>query len=431
MTTGELPDIFRVNEFSDLAILIDAGVIEDLTDVYNEYASPLLRGTIESEGLDVYNPVSVDGRMYGIPSKMPSTNGYRFLWIRQDWLDKLNLEHPKTMDDLFAIAKAFAENDLGGQDAVGLLFNNQIPGEALGFFWGYHAYPNHWLKGEDGKVVFGSVQPEMKDALKGIKKMYDEGLIEKEFSVKDLWKSLELAVSGQAGMLYGYHWLSFSLVETLKEDPEARWVSVTLPTVDGSPIKIPLTNSVEGAFVVRKGYEHPEALIKMMNLHQEKIFGETADFNTWFGGNDIEQQWNRGPVQLLDPTLDILAHQEIKKAVAEGTTDQLEGTSKGFYNSIQNGMIAIDMMFGASQDAAFAFVDDTYPDQVIWNGYFGPPTPTMVERWSSMEELLVTTFTQMVLGEVDIDSGFDKLVADWNNMGGEQVTKEVNESLSN
>jgi hypothetical protein len=46
-----------------------------------------------------------------------------------------------------------------------------------------------------------------------------------------------------------------------------------------------------------------------------------------------------------------------------------------------------------------------------------------------MDELLETQLTAMILGKTDTDSGFDKMVADWKALGGDAVTKEVNEAL--
>ena len=55
-----------------------------------------------------------------VPVKMPSTNGYNHCWVRQDWLDDLGLERPKTMDDVHDIAKAFVENK---ENNIGLMLS--------------------------------------------------------------------------------------------------------------------------------------------------------------------------------------------------------------------------------------------------------------------------------------------------------------------
>jgi len=82
------------------------------------------------------------------------------------------------------------------------------------------------------------------------------------------------------------------------------------------------------------------------------------------------------------------------------------------------------LMFGAG-DSSFRFVNQTYPQDMLWNEYLGAPTETMVERWSSMQELLVTSYTQMIQGQESLDN-FDSIIQQWYSMGGEQSTQEVN-----
>ena len=43
----------------------------------------------------------------------PRANDY-LLWIRQDWLDKLNMKAPKTIDELEAVMEAFKNNNPDG-----------------------------------------------------------------------------------------------------------------------------------------------------------------------------------------------------------------------------------------------------------------------------------------------------------------------------
>jgi len=58
--------------------------------------------------------------------------------------------------------------------------------------------------------------------------------------------------------------------------------------------------------------------------------------------------------------------------------------------------------------------------------YFGPPTPTMGEKNSTLDTLVKETFTKIIMGAAPIEE-FDKFVANWKQLGGDQITKEVNE----
>lgn len=430
MVSGDLPDIFQVGDTADLKQLMEADAIEEMGPVYEKYASPLLKSIIEMETKRVFEPATSEGKIYGIPMKMPSTNDYNHLWIREDWLKKLGLERPKTMQDVYNVATAFAKKDPDGNgkdDTFGINMDNGFLWNMRGFFWGFNAYPNQWLEESDGKIVRGIIKPEMKKPLQMLQAMYKEGLIDKEFGVKDNGKAAENYVSGKSGMFYGAHWDAFNAEKTDENDPNAKWIVVTLPSESGQAPKIPLRIAADGFLVVRKGYKHPEALVKVFNVYVEKLFGEDAEFNKYFGEKGVDNIWQMSPVYALDPKIDLKAHQDIKKAIKEGTADKLTGSAKGFYNNMQNGMQSFSLMFGP-EDTPFAFVDETYPDNVFWNAYLGAPTPTMVERWSNLDELIGTTLTSIVQGKTEVDSGFDKLVEDWLNMGGKQVTEEVNQA---
>lgn len=428
IASGDLPDVFLISDKADLKQLAEGGAIQEMGPIYDQYASPLLKSIVEAETKKVFDPVTYDGKVFGIPAKMPSTNGYSHLWLREDWLEKLGLERPKTMEDVYNIAAAFAQQDPDGNgqaDTFGLGLHKDFLFAMKGLFWAYKAYPDFWYKDGSGQTVYGSVQPEMKQPLELLTRMYAEGLVDPEFGSKDEAKMLESVVSGKTGMIYAPHWTAYSVEKTMDNDPNTKWIVVPLPTAGPDPITIPLSNATDGAYVVNKSFEHPEKLVEMLNVYAEALFGENADFNKYWADEDIDSIWTMSPVHVLEPTLDLKGHQDIKKALSDNTTDQLSGVAKGFYKTMQDGVWGMSMMFGPT-DTPFAFVDATYPDQVVWNEFEGAPTPTMATNWSSMNELLNTEFTAMIQGKKDIEDGFGELISNWNNLGGTNVLEEVN-----
>ena len=429
MSSNELPDYFKINNWSDFQQMAEAGLLADMTDIYDKYASPLLRSIIEKETDKIYLPVTYDGRKYGVPRVFPSTNGYSHLWIRQDWLDQVGMEAPKTMDDVMAVAKAFKEKDPDGNgkdDTLGMRLDKTYMSQK-GLFWAFGGYPDFWLTKEDGSIDQGTIQPEIKKGLQFIKTMLEDGLVNPEFATTDRETSKEELVSGKSGMYYGPHWEHPK--DSMEADPNAKWIEVPLPTEDGGDITIPLTlGGQDGAYVATAKAEHPEALVKMMNAYVEALFGETGDFNYYFTMEGVAPIWNYSPVTLLDPEIDVDAHRQWKAAAKTGDYENMTGSGKGFYDFTQEGLYEYDLMFGP-ENSAFAFVDQTYPDQVMENAYFGAPTATQIERGSSMTEYLNTTLAALVTGQQDLDSGFDQMAKEWRAMGGDQVIQEITEVL--
>ena len=104
-----IPDVFCVDA-QQLRQLKEADMIYDLTDIFDEYASDLLKGYMEKES-DTFETGHLDGKLYGIPQlSYGIIDQPNQIWIRKDWKENLNLEDPQTMDDVIAIAKAFQEN---------------------------------------------------------------------------------------------------------------------------------------------------------------------------------------------------------------------------------------------------------------------------------------------------------------------------------
>jgi len=103
---------------------------------------------------------SFDGNMYYIPY-LPDGKYGRAYWIRQDWLDKLGLETPENVDELYEVLTAFRNGDPNGngiKDEVPF-FARQWP-ELLRLvtFWdgrssGSDTYHDFHI--EDGKVQHG------------------------------------------------------------------------------------------------------------------------------------------------------------------------------------------------------------------------------------------------------------------------------------
>jgi len=439
MSSNNLPDAFRINNYSDLKNLVEADKVWDMTEIYDKYAMPELKEYLTDEGERAFDPVRFNGKIYGIPAKMPSTNLYNGLWIRKDWLDKLGLQPPKTIADVKNIAKAFATQDPdgnGADDTIGLLLDKDFLNQSKGIFWAFGAYvnkPEMWIKNADGKIVYSYVQPEMKNGLAWLNDLYKEGLIDKEFAIKDFDKAFEAVVDGRCGLFYGPHWNAITLENNIKSDPDAEWMVVLPPTESGEISKIPLTCSVDYAVVANKDMKNPEAVVKMFNLYGNLLFyGPNAekDFSKYYAENGMEI-WQYGPVFFMPSDIDLACHQAIKKAVKENTTDKLTGAPAIYYSFMEgdNYWWPYPMMFGP-ENSYFTIVDETYPDKVIWNEFFQAPTQTMGEKWSTLEELLQIDYTKIITGQLSVD-GFENTINNWNNMGGAQITEEVNEAVKN
>lgn len=208
ITTNDIPDFFPATP-AQVQQLIEADMIQDLTSVYDQYASDETKEFMQKDGGLQMKSGTFDGKLMAIP-QTGNPFAPQLVWVRSDWLKKLNLPEPKTMQDLMNIMEAFATKDPGGTGkSYGIALNKKFDEGALGlvgFLNGYHAYLNQWIDDGNGGLKYSDIQPEMKEALRGLQDMFKKGLIDPEFAVKDMQKESELIFSNKIGVLYGAEW---------------------------------------------------------------------------------------------------------------------------------------------------------------------------------------------------------------------------------
>lgn len=454
IASNELPDLMDLppEEFSELA---NAGMLADITDSYEKDASDLLKQTIEVDGGIQLASAKVDGKLYGLPQLSAADGTCDLLWIRTDWLENLGLKAPTTMDELIEVAKAFRYNDPDGNgqdDTWGIGFQKAIvsedgasPGSYEGFFAAYGAYAKAWVKGDDGKITYSGINDGIKDALTQLNQMYEDGLIDPEFGVKDTVKLGEDISAGKVGMFYGLEGMPWGACKSnIENNPEAEWQCYPIVSATDEPAK-PITYvRISRYYAANAKCEHPEALVKIANVFQDKInsLDSTEEtFNTF--GVDPETGINFAEYAAfgMDPAIQKCNtyYKEIK--------DTLEGNSKiedihpeaaRYYNVIKTyidgGMDKASNSLGwnyykfIGPEGSWNTIINDYKanDKLVQSAFFGAPTPTMSTNLVSMDKLQSETFVNIIMGTQKPET-FDDFVKQWKEMGGDTITDEVNE----
>lgn len=454
IASNELPDLMDLppEEFSELA---NSGMLADITDSYEKDASDLLKQTIEVDGGIQLASAKVDGKLYGLPQLSAADGTCDLLWIRTDWLENLGLKAPTTMDELIEVAKAFRYNDPDGNgqdDTWGIGFQKAIvsedgasPGSYEGFFAAYGAYAKAWVKGDDGKITYSGINNGIKDALTQLNQMYEDGLIDPEFGVKDTVKLGEDISAGKVGMFYGLEGMPWGACKSnIENNPEAEWQCYPIVSATDEPAK-PITYvRISRYYAANAKCEHPEALVKIANVFQDKInsLDSTEETLNTFGV-DPETGINFAEYAAfgMDPAIQKCNtyYKEIK--------DTLEGNSKiedihpeaaRYYNVIKTyidgGMDKASNSLGwnyykfIGPEGSWNTIINDYKvnDKLVQSAFFGAPTPTMSTNLVSMDKLQSETFVNIIMGTQKPET-FDDFVKQWKEMGGDTITDEVNE----
>jgi putative aldouronate transport system substrate-binding protein len=459
IASQDLADVMMLN-MRTFSMLANNGKLQDLTDTYNKYGSKALKGSYETDEGASLSLAKVGGKLYAIPSTSSPADVAPVLWIRADWLKKLKLKEPTSMNDVFAIAEAFTKNDPDGnnkKDTFGMallkdLYDTSSGGWVAslnGFFQGYHAYPNMWVKGSNGKLVYGSVQPNIGKALIKLQSLYKAGIIDPEFAVKDVTKIAEELTKGKLGLEFGAMWNPlWPLQGSMDADKNADWKPYAVPSIDKKPAAagIGIDPNTMVFLAVKKGFKNPEVVVKMMNVTASSyypfLFGnendpdkydgsdKTTEITNWYADKGIteQHQYLMGWVNPADKN--IVTHRMAVSSIDNNKTPNVSIKQTvedilGFEKDGDRSKWGMARVFG--HVGSFNIIDNKYmkPKNTVFNEFYGAPTETMILKMQTLNKMQLEVYTKIIMG-APIGT-FSKFVGDWHKLGGTQITKEVNE----
>ncbi len=452
IASNDLPDAMIVGPV-ELRQMYEADQLADLTNVYENYASPAIKRIIDSTDGIAKDTVTFDGKMMAIPNVQLQADGVHLLWIRQDWLDNLGLDVPKTVEEIEEVARAFVEQDpdgngeddtigLAGPDTSSKLYANflESTNNLYGFdgiFSAYQSYPGYWIENDEGEPVYGSILPETKEALAKLREMYADGLIDREMGVRE--DSGESVVSGKTGMFFGPWWMPYGpITDAVTEDPDANWQAYASPLDDNGEYSPHMSSPSNNFVVVRKGYEHPEAAMKMLN----NLLDNESTFDPSLGGPGFY------PLRLVFAPSDETEYSvKALREVLAGTKTPEDFEDKPEYKLLVSDAETIKDVKLEPYDDYNIEHWDMEADKGHWTRAYalmvgGSPlvdnevkgqysllysqTETMEDRWVNLKKLEDETFLKIIMGTEPLDT-FDRFVEDWKKQGGDQITQEVAE----
>lgn len=175
--------------------------------------------------------------------------------IRQDWLDELGLEEPKTLQELEDILVAFKEQkgcDTGYAPAWGsydLMVNTFGIDEEM-------------YVGADGKVHFGPVEDGYLDFLTLFNRWYGMGILDPDAFTQGIDSFYAKMASDRTGVVYGYTGSTLNQVEAMKAEH---------PEMDYQPISHPVLNEGDAFPYDRSEYRVAGSIGAMISDNCENV----------------------------------------------------------------------------------------------------------------------------------------------------------------
>ena len=462
ITSGNYPDLLSGSP-TEIVKYAETGVIADITDVFEEYASDELKEYVNYNGIDNLGSCMVDGRLYGLPTAVEPLDGM-MMFIRKDWLDNLGLEIPTTMEELKTVAQAFTDDDPDGNgvdDTYGLALCGADGftywSGVQAFFEGYGAAPGYWNDSftfieKDGEVMWGgALSTEMKTALTDLQEMYASGALAKSFGTMDYNQLLQDVGAGTCGIYFAPRWGAMvPYVDALKTDVNAEIVAAMIPDGMGEGSSKAYIQTTPGMiYAISSKCEHPEAVVKLMNISVRLLanYQNMEERNLFTGQTGVYSGWKASWMGIGEPGSQEDGITKEIKAMSTGeiTDDMTESqiidveAMQTYFTARENGtladLLAVDdatVETGISSSTVSTetgggaiMLKQIEEDKFNYSAYNTVPTENMSSCYSTLNKMALETIIKIIYGD-SVDS-YDDFLKSWNELGGEVATQEAQE----
>ena len=439
-----LPDIFLVSDRETLEELVENDLIEDLTEVYKSCASDKIQEMYESYGKELLASGTFDGKLFALP-ETAIDDGSQLLWLRRDWMEQLGVKEPKTLDEALSVIRAFQENRMGaeeGEDPVGLVCDPGLVGTVStsysvdSVFEMFGAYPQQWIKNADGEIVYGSLTEETKEALGYLRELYKQGILDPDFALRAQNNIRDLVVNGKCGAFFGLWWTPNNpLMDEYRKNKETDWEPYYLTADAKRTVEVYSTFWDSKYVVVRKGYEHPEIVMKILSVlfDYSRYEAEDADeVNSYFALNvDPTARPLMINVDYNEATYMVTRH--IREALYSPgdakTREDLSAIEVSYFDACREYLgaevpsVEAWAAYKSRISAVGLLVDANYhaPEKK----YLGDGDGEIPQTLRSLEK---KAFIQIIMGKKPV-SFFDSFVEEWYRKGGDSLTERVRKGI--
>lgn len=450
IASGDIPDILPGISAQPMSTLVRGDMVYDVSKVFDYLSTTNKKWLTTGAGADALDSVTIDGKVCIIPTNVTDLINNCFpLFVRKDWLDNLGLEIPKTIDDFKNVALEFTKNDPdknNKNDTYGLTIMGQTNlimdwGGLYGFFGGYGVQPCTWYDGmlfyskdNDGNVVWDGTRPEVKEGLQLLQDLYIEGAIARDFPTMDGVKVMEDLNGGKAGMVFGVRGLPmWAINKTILNDPKAEWYAMNMPTKDGSDAPIFAFQPVNTGYAISKKCKHPEAVIKMLNIATAMTDPESPMFNPDFRDTTVS-----GPsiIGITNPSYERVSNESLFEALEKKDKTNIDKYMVDNYDKVMEYIDTKDPELWRFWNAYYPEEGHAWyltfglnkPDMLKKNEWWALPTDSMLSYLPIYKKLAEETMTKIITNNAPV-SDWDKMVNEWNELGGDKITKEVQNAL--
>jgi ABC-type glycerol-3-phosphate transport system substrate-binding protein len=435
IASGDIADIQLCNAFNDVPLMVEAKILAE-TDTLLEKAG--------KDILAVTPKVAWESTIYGGKQYVIAHNTYDLnvwgIFYRGDWLQKLGLKVPETIDEYGEALKAFTDKDPDGngkKDTWGrspflsLKFDDDV----------YHAFGvavGHWGNGfwrkRGDKLELDWVQPGMKEAVAWWAKMYKARAIEPDGITAPMETWTTKWLGGLLGSQYtGYGGVDTQVREMRKVDPKA--TIVPGPAVKGPHGDQGFTG--EGwpwCYALSKKCQYPEDAVRMVNwMYLPETWakticgGELGITNKGVNDKGWCDEYTQEEIDAMGQ-----AYQDKVKAVADQTFFD------GLWAPVGAGLVPsvlAHMPEDMRKHYEAVLAKRMSPAALEGMGYASKylkltekmrPVPSEKTVWPALQTRFLEFLSQAATGTIDLEQGWKDWLDFFEKNGGPKLTEEAN-----
>lgn len=178
LTAGVEYDLIYTNKAA-MDLFVDQEILTDLTDQIA--ASAILSNPTVIPPVE-WEQITYDGRVFSVFNKF---EGGRMLTMRADWLEKLGLETPRTLDEFYNTMVALRDGDPAGDGSKPIGFSATGTYDFQPFFSAWGLRNGFRQTGDDSKII-DYASDEAIPVYEYLAKLFTEGLLDPNFATQDM-----------------------------------------------------------------------------------------------------------------------------------------------------------------------------------------------------------------------------------------------------
>ena len=280
----DLPDIIQLPDTDSNMTYLSSGMfvkLDEYLDIMPNYSYFLEKHPEIKAAL-----TAPDGHIYYVPQTAVADSYQPVMMYNMPWIEKLGIEPPKTLDDFVAMLRRFQAEDMNGNGDP----SDEVPMSITADFLPYMFGPafgmdlvSRFYADDEGVVHYAPYETEKYKAyLTFLNGLYNEGLLEIEFTSLNRDQITERFANDRTGVTYDFSWQMSNLYSaqypSYQADP-SKGVVVGVPPLSGEYEGAYIgRNAVSGIFGVNVKAKDVELAVKFLDA---AMSDEAQDLYVW------------------------------------------------------------------------------------------------------------------------------------------------------